>query len=103
MPVRKATGKEKDLVEHGYKWSPLKFYYRKFVNGPAGKEWRLTFDMMDRAEHASIEEQDVTLFINIRSMDDNIPVYNEMVQEMARLCWAAQDLRTRASQPRSRT
>lgn len=33
---RAPSGYDKDMVEHGYKWSPLKLYYRDFQRGPVG-------------------------------------------------------------------
>jgi len=96
VPTRNTSGYERDLVQHGFKWSPLKLYYRKFEDFPANQEWRLTFDLFNRAESALVEYQDVFLFITIRGLDENLPVYNQMVQEMTRLGWGAQDLKIRS-------
>jgi serine protease AprX len=98
---RAPSGYDKDMVEHGYKWSPLKLYYREFQRGLAGKRWRLTLDALNRAEFAG-EELDVIIFITIRSQQPGANVYNEMVQEMNRLGWGATDLRLRSTPPRSR-
>lgn len=101
-PEKKApSGFDKDMVEHGYKWSPLKLYHRAFQRGPTGKQWRLTLDALNRAEFAG-EHLDVIILITIRSPLSGALVYDEMVQEMNRLGWGAQDLRLRSAPPRQR-
>ncbi len=89
-------GFEEDLVKHGYKWSPLKLYYRKFSRGPAGKEWRLSMEMLTRPEPEPILQQDVVLLVTVRGKSPDLPVYDEMVRAMNRLGWGASDLEIRS-------
>lgn len=87
---------EIELVKHGYKWSPLKLYYRKFSRTPANRHWRLLIERLDRAEHVSAAAQMVSLLITIRDSSGRIPVYDRVVQMMGRLGWQTQDLRVRS-------
>ena len=66
VPKELTDGFEDDLVKHGYKWSPLKLYYRKFRRGPTDKPWRLTLELLNRAEHVPAAPQDVILIITVR-------------------------------------
>ena len=86
-------GMEQTLVEFGYKWSPLKFYYRKFDRGPADKEWRLSLDLLNRAGEMFLE-QDAILVVTIRDPDRESKkgVYNELTRRMDMLRWDANDL-----------
>jgi hypothetical protein len=80
-----------DIYKHGYGWSPLKLYYRRFRRGPV-KPWRLTLEALNRAEYDSDDHQPVVLLITIRSFDANDHVYDELVQSITRLGWAMGDL-----------
>lgn len=97
-PVPKAIteGYEEDLVKHGYKWSPLKMYHRKFSRGPVGAQWRLTLEMLNRAEMHGDHGQEVVVIVTIRSEDPAAKVYDELVRDMSKLNWAAQDLEIRS-------
>jgi len=92
VPKELSEAYEEDLIKHGYKWSPLKLYHRKFSRGPEGKMWRLTMEMLNRSDFESDEEQDVVLIVTIRGRKPNLPVYDELVRAMERLGWGAQDL-----------
>lgn len=97
-PVPKALsdGYEAELVKHGFKWSPLKLYYRKLVRLAADKEWRLLLERLDRAENADLNQQDVVVVVTVRDPDGRTPVYDRVVQSMNRLGWVTQDLRVRS-------
>ncbi|SRR5579871_631871 len=94
--MKKAYPTEEDLVKHGYKWSPLKFYHHRFVRGPADKAWELRLEMLVRAGFVLQSPVPVFLIITLRSLEPGLPVYDEMVQEMAKLGWAASNLRVRS-------
>ena len=96
VPKQLNSAYEEELVQQGYKWSPLKLYYRKFTNGPVDKPWRLTLDMLNRSDHESDEQQDVVLIITLRGKSDGLLVYDELVREMDRLGWGAIDLQLRS-------
>jgi serine protease AprX len=96
VPKDLSDGYEEELIKHGYKWSPLKLYHRKFSRGPQGKYWRLTLDVLHRSDFESDDEQEVVLIVTIRGRRANMPVYDELVREMDRLGWGAQDLQVRS-------
>ena len=92
--ITKEYPNEKELVEYGYKWSPLKLYYRKFSAGPWDKPWDLRMELLTRSEFVLAAPVDVTLVITIRAFKTDTKVYDELVTQMNRLGWAAIDLRT---------
>lgn len=97
-PAPKAIteGYEEDLVKSGFKWSPLKLYYRNFQRGPAIGPWRLTLEMLNRAEVPEDEIQDVVLIVTIRAANPEARIYDELVTEMTRLNWGATNLLIRS-------
>lgn len=96
VPKSLSDGYEQELIKNGFKWSPLKLYHRKFSRGQSERSWRLTLDMQTRADVADDVEQNVVLIATIRSADTTLPIYNELVREMERLSWGAQDLQIRS-------
>jgi len=100
VPKSLTEGWEKDLIRHGFKWSPLKLYHRKFQRGagPAGKTWRLSLELLNRSGSDPSDPQDVVLIVTIRAAEGQARVYDELVREMTRLNWAAQDLQVRSRQ-----
>ncbi len=97
-PKGLTRGYEKDLVENGYKWSPLKLYHHKFSRGPVGHDWRLTLKLLHRAEHKVVEFQEAMLLITMRSPVPGARVYDDLVAEMNRLSLQTQDLQLRSRQ-----
>jgi hypothetical protein len=95
MPKQLTDAYEDDLIKHGYKWSPLKLYYRRFQRGPTEKPWRLTLELLNRAEHVATAAQDIVLVITLRDPGGTEPVYDELVQSMNQLNWNTQDLQVR--------
>jgi hypothetical protein len=90
-----------DLADLGLEWSPLKLYYRKFTRTAAGRRWRLSVRVLNRAECHDEEPIPVHLLVTIRSPDPDDPVYTEMVREMNAQGWIVQNLAIR-SQERER-
>lgn len=86
---------EEDKIRNGYKWAPLKFYYRKFTRGPVGLDWRLSLFQLNRSQFTMGESQDVTLIITIRAAEAGAPVYNELMEAINQLNWTNQDLAVR--------
>lgn len=91
---------ERDLVEHGFKWSPVKVYRREMVRGISGQVWRLDLSVQHRANHVPLDLDRAVLIITVSDPKRVAPVYDEMVVQMNRLGWAATDLQIR---PRIRT
>src|SRR5260370_36733730 len=98
----KLTGSayEQDLVEHGFKWPPVKVYRREMVRGVRGKTWRLDLCVHHRANHISSDSQRAVLVITISDPKKNAAGYNELVVQMNKLGCSASDLRLR---PRLKT
>lgn len=99
-PRLTGSGYERDLVEHGFKWSPVKVYRRRMPRGVDGQLWRLDIGVQHRSAHSATSPQKLALVITIGDPRKEAPVYNEMVNQMQLLGWAANDLQIR---PRLRT
>lgn len=98
-PQLKGSGFEKDLVEHGFKWSPVKVYRREMVRGVRGQLWRLDMSVQHRSGHTPTEPIRVALVVTVSDPERKADVYNDMVVQMNNLGWAANDLQL---QPRLR-
>lgn len=84
---------ESSQIEHGFKWSPVKAYYKKFPQGKDVDTWRLKMNVMRRAEEIMPDHaQNATLVLTIRSIDPLLPVYNEMVVELRKQGWITQPI-----------
>lgn len=94
-PKLKGSGYEKDLVEFGFKWSPVKVYRREMKRGVKGEVWRLDLSAHRRSGHSSDIEEKAALIITISDPLKKAPVYNEMVVQMNNLGWSASDLQVR--------
>jgi hypothetical protein len=90
-----ASAEEKALVEHGFKWSPVKVYRRRMPRGVAAATWRLVVDATDRSGSAN-EAIRAALVITIADPARSTDVYNDVVVAMNRLGWAASDVTLRA-------
>lgn len=94
-PQLRGGAYEKDLVEHGFKWSPIKVYRREMVQGVQGDRWRLNVSVQHRSAHVASEEQYAVLIVTLADPEKRADVYNEMVVLMNRAGWAAVDLQIR--------
>ncbi len=92
-PADLNNGCDAKLVSEGFRWAPLKFYYRSFSAGPPSSPWRLHLELLNRDGHVCREPQKLTLFLTIRDPNGTALVYDSMVSEMERLAWGAQDLK----------
>ena len=90
LPQNGGTGAqhEKDLIEHGWKWSPTKVYERTFTRmqiHPKEIGWRLSLELLLRREledsRADIR-QSFWLGIRIADPEQRSPVYQEMRQQI---------------------
>jgi hypothetical protein len=93
------TGLESDQVKQGFKWSPIKVYRRDKVRGITGELWRLDLSVHYRADHQPVKPAKAVLIVTISDPGKELPVYNEMVQQMNLAGWGASDLQI---QPRLR-
>ena len=85
---------EKDLVEHGFKWSPVKVYRRE-MSHVQGQTWRLDLSVQHRSSHTSAAPQRAALIVTVSDPLKKAPVYDEMVVQMNKLGWSANDLQVR--------
>ena len=80
---------EKDLIEHGWKWSPAKVYERRFQRMQVDQKeisWRLSVELLLRRElepMRSIIRQPFWLGIRIADPDKRTNVYQEMRQQLS--------------------
>lgn len=90
---------ERQLIEHGFKWSPVKVY-RRSMRGVDGKTWRLKIDLLNRSGFSTDAPQSAAIVITMSDPKRTAPVYDEVVATMLRSGWATNDLQVR---PRIRT
>jgi serine protease AprX len=93
-PKLSGSAYEKDLVEHGFKWSPVKVYRRE-MSRVQGQTWRLTLSSEHRSGNATINPQRAALIVTVSDPLKKAPVYDEMVVQMNNLGWTANDLQVR--------
>ena len=85
---------EQARVENGFKWSPVKSYYRKIKNGiQIGDGWKIRLDMTTRNE-ATVPEQEFVLIITIKDSTGN-DIYTEIVNELREKGYITNNLETR--------
>jgi hypothetical protein len=69
---------EKAKVENGFKWSPIKSYYRKLPRGiNVSDGWKLRLDMYAR-NGTFIEEMEFVLIVTIKDPNNN-DIYSEII------------------------
>jgi len=80
-PRSQGEGYEEALIEHGFKWSPIKVYRKRFPLGIEGKRWQLRFDVLYRAgEHAPDKPQEAFVIVTVKGLAQNQPVYRDGVR-----------------------
>ncbi len=97
-PPRPNGQSERQLVQNGLKWVPLKLYRRRFTR-VQNREWRLKAEFLQRGlPLAEGEVQECLLLLTIRAQVADRLVYDELVREMVRLGWSVSDLTLRNQQ-----
>lgn len=71
---------EKAQVENGFKWNPIKSYFRSIKRGIEQKPWRLMVDSVARLGD-NYDGQEFVLFITISDPDKN-DIYSEVIQAL---------------------
>ncbi|OMP80146.1 S8 family peptidase [[Flexibacter] sp. ATCC 35208] len=90
--------KEKDLIEHGFKWSPVKVYEKTFPRGVGPTtEWSLDVEYLTR-DGARMPAAGVpfTAILTISDPGKQAPVFNDMRQMLTSLGVQAVDIQTAA-------
>ncbi|WP_392558938.1 hypothetical protein [Orbus mooreae] len=97
VPLEKAWDKkyEKDQVEHGFKWSPIKSYFRKMPKGiDCGEGWKIRVDMTSRNQ-VTIPKQEFVLIVTIKDPSNSLDIYTEMVNGLRNNGYITNSLETR--------
>ena len=85
---------EKQRVENGFKWSPIKSYHRKLVRGIGIKDgWKIRVDMTAR-NGASVPVQEFALVVTIKDPDGN-DIYTEISEGLRERGYVTNNLETR--------
>ena len=83
---------ESEQVENGFKWSPIKSYYRNIKQGINQKDgWKLRVDMTPRYK-ANISKQDFILIITIKAPEENMDIYSEIINGLRTNGYISNDL-----------
>jgi hypothetical protein len=78
------TANERDLIEHGLKWNPLKTYQTPAMRGKGtSSTWRIAVDYITRSL-APFPEKGVpfTLILTIRDHQHEAPIFDEVRREL---------------------
>lgn len=84
---------EKILIEHGYKWAPVKVYKRSIPKGVNAINWRLNVGVITRSQFELDEPQDATIIVTISDPSEMLPVYNDFVVASRTKGWITNALR----------
>jgi len=87
---------EKARVEHGFKWSPIKSYYRKISSRgiDAWEGWKVRIDMYPR-NNQNVQSQEFVLIITIKDPAKENDIYSEVVNGLRERGYMTANLETR--------
>lgn len=84
---------EKAMVDHGFKWSPVKVYHGRFPRGKAGRNFRLKLELLRRAgEPSRREPQRATVILSFRALEKGQPVYADGLRALRAANWVSNAL-----------
>jgi len=83
---------EKYQLEHGFKWSPVKVYRKRFTS-TKGEYWRIQMQLSHRTELYELPPQNVALVVSLIDPEEKLPVYNDVIKAMNRSGWVQENLR----------
>ncbi len=86
---------EHELLEHGFKWSPVKVYRRSIRRGIRGDTWRLHVSLQHRSGFQTQIPQRMALIVTLADPNGTAPVYDEIVTQMHASGWLTQDLQVK--------
>ena len=88
---------EEALIDHGFKWSPVKVYRGRFKNGKAGHNFRLKLELLRRAgEPAQPDPQQAVVLITMRGIEPDQPVYNDGIKALRAVQWVTEKVSSAA-------
>lgn len=73
---------ERQLIENGFKWAPVKVYRRNLRKGVTGEGWRLTIRPLLRSGESSTAPQRFVLIVTIADPEHRRDVYTDVVQQL---------------------
>ena len=83
---------EAEQVENGFKWSPVKSYYRKLQKGiKLGDGWKLRVDMQERYK-GRVMSQEFVLIVTIKDTEGQADIYSEVVNGLRENGYIMNDL-----------
>ncbi|SHH32280.1 Subtilase family protein [Anaerosphaera aminiphila DSM 21120] len=86
---------EKSRVEHGFKWCPVKSYYRNIKNGiNLGEGWKLRLDLTSR-NGLNIDRQEFVLLVTFKDSKGN-DIYTDITNELKEKGYSTNNLKTKA-------
>ena len=85
---------EKARVEHGFKWSPIKSYYRKLSRGISLEDgWKLRIDLTPR-NGLYVPSQEFVLIITIKDSNGN-DIYSEITNGLRERGYITNNIETK--------
>jgi serine protease AprX len=82
VPLERIGVYEKELVENGMKWAPIKVYHRKISNRGIKKyPWKLKLTLSGRSGEI-LQPQNFVLVVTIRDPQGSKDVYNDVAQQL---------------------
>ena len=86
---------EAAMIDHGFKWSPVKVYRARFRQGKAGCNFRLYLELLRRAGEArQPEPQRAIVLVSMRGISDDLPVYNDGIRALRAVNWTTSRIAT---------
>ncbi len=84
---------ERERVENGFKWSPIKSYYKNMKGIKVGDGWKIRIDMNQRNE-ISIPYQEFVLIVTIRDPKGG-DIYSEIINGLREQGYITNNLETK--------
>lgn len=84
---------EEALIDHGYKWSPVKVYRKRFPRGVQVDTMRLKLELLRRAGEAiPVAPQYAVVVVTMRGLEPDLPVYNDGIAALHQSNWIAESI-----------
>nr|WP_309100178.1 S8 family peptidase [Fredinandcohnia onubensis] len=82
VPLERNGQLERELIENGMKWAPVKVYHRRISNqGINAHPWKLKLTLSGRSDEV-LQPQDFALIVTISDPQGNKAVYNDIAQQL---------------------
>ncbi len=84
---------EKERIQNGFKWSPIKSYYRKISRGIKNQEWKLRVDFLNRNEDNTKKQRFILVITIIDS--EGADIYSDVVNQLRQNAFTFNNLKLR--------